>query len=194
MSTCSACGAEVAGPACSGCGVLQPVTTKDPFEVLGLPRRMRLARKDVESAFRERSRHVHPDRHASAPEDQKLLALKHTNLVNEAYGLLKDPRKRARHLLQAAGHVIDEDASRTQDPGLLMELMELRESFEGMDLSELGAKEDELKAEINGLLEVAAAHFDDGLHEQDEVVTALEKVRYFERLLELVDERIEKES
>ncbi|MEM6370402.1 MAG: Fe-S protein assembly co-chaperone HscB [Myxococcota bacterium] len=194
MTTCSACGVEVDGPACGACGSLQPVQTREPFSVLGLPRRMRLERKALEHAFRERSRLVHPDRHSKASEDQKLLSLKHTNLVNEAYALLKHPRKRATHLLELAGRPMDPNGARTQDPALLMELMELRESLDGMDLDGLEAKEQALRNEVTGLLDVAAEHFDDGRHSLDEVASALEKVRYFERLLEIVDERIERES
>lgn len=194
MTTCSACGAEVDGPACESCGALQPVPKFEPFGVLGLPRSMRLERKALDRAFRERSRLVHPDRHAASDDAQRLLALKHTNLVNEAYVLLKDPRKRATHMLETAGRSFDQDGARTQDPALLMQLMDLRESLEGMSLAELEAKESSLKTDIQTLLEVAAEHFDDGRHSLDEVAAALEKVRYFERLLEIVDERIEKES
>ena len=80
--------------------------SQDYFTLFGLPRRYRLdpATLDkLEAAYRALQRRVHPDRYAAAEEKDRRLALQSAARVNEAYRALKDPVRRAQHLLSLHG-------------------------------------------------------------------------------------------
>ena len=77
--------------------------TRNHFELFGLPARFRIDAADLDRAYRELQRNVHPDRYAGAADHEKRLALQASARVNEAYRTLKDPVARAEYLLQLAG-------------------------------------------------------------------------------------------
>ncbi len=71
----------------------------DLVAVLGVPRRQDLAPEELERQFHERSRVVHPDRFARATPAERRAALERATQLNHAYRTLRDPWRRAEHLL-----------------------------------------------------------------------------------------------
>ena len=57
---------------------------------------------DLERRFRDRSRLLHPDRHARAEPRERRLSLERATRLNDAYRALKDWRLRAGYALRAA--------------------------------------------------------------------------------------------
>ena len=106
--TCWSCGAARA-PAdalCPSCGKVQapsPGTVRDKFAVLGLPRSFDLDEGQVDERFRALSRKLHPDRFARASAKERRFSLEQTTLLNDAYRTLRDPARRAEHLLELRG-------------------------------------------------------------------------------------------
>ncbi len=70
---------------------------------------------------------THPDKLVGQPAEKISKAQQDAAAINDAYTTLKDPLRRAEHLLQINGFGIPEQET-LQDPELLMEMMELRES------------------------------------------------------------------
>lgn len=103
---------------------------KNYFELFGLPLRFDLDRADLDLRYRDLQRHFHPDRYASAPDQQRRLALQMTAHINEAFQVLKDPLTRGRYILGLQGVSTDEETDTVMDPAFLLEQMELRESME----------------------------------------------------------------
>jgi molecular chaperone HscB len=68
-------------------------------------------------------RRTHPDGFTRATPAEKLRALEAASAVNEAYAVLKDPFRRAAHLLDGASPAPRDNA----DPELLDEVMEIQE-------------------------------------------------------------------
>ena len=106
--TCWSCGAARAptDALCPSCGKVQPPapgTTHDKFAVLGLPRSFELAEGEVDERFRALSRKLHPDRFARASAKERRFSLEQTTLLNDAYRTLRDPARRAEHLLELRG-------------------------------------------------------------------------------------------
>ncbi len=93
----------------------------DHFERLGLPRRFSVDRGELERNYLARSREVHPD-FATGDEDAAAA-------LNEAYATLREPFRRAEHLLNVSGGPTASD-DKSLPPAFLMEMLELREEIE----------------------------------------------------------------
>ncbi|XP_075214431.1 tetratricopeptide repeat protein 2 [Lycorma delicatula] len=68
---------------------------KDYYKILGIDRSA--TTEDIKKAYRKRALVHHPDRHANASEGEKKEQEKKFKEVGEAYGILSDPKKRARY-------------------------------------------------------------------------------------------------
>src|SRR5205823_10770499 len=77
--------------------------TLDKFAVLGFPRAYDLDERALEESFRALSRKLHPDRFARATPRERRFSLEQTTILNDAYRTLRDPVKRAEHLLELRG-------------------------------------------------------------------------------------------
>lgn len=88
----------------------------DYYKLLGVPEDCPQA--DVDAAFRQESRRLHPDRHAAgAPPEFRTKANEVFKAVNDAYRTLRDPDARARYDAErrAGALKMDEDARRRAD-------------------------------------------------------------------------------
>jgi len=104
-----------------------PHRGEDLFALLGLAPTFQLDAAELERSYLERSREVHPDRFASAPAGERVVALQRSMAVNEAYKTLKRPVKRAEYLLGRHGVAIG--SNERLDPAFLAEVLELREEL-----------------------------------------------------------------
>jgi molecular chaperone HscB len=99
----------------------------DAFAELGLPARYDLDPAELERAFFERSKELHPDRFAAAPAAERVAALSRARALNDAYALLKRDASRAEYLLAREGVTIGDNER--IDPELVMALLEEREQL-----------------------------------------------------------------
>jgi len=99
----------------------------DPFALLGLPRRFRLRREEIESAHLQASLVWHPDRFALRPNQERISAEDKMATINAAYAILKDPLERALALLASEGFSMTEGTDTSSSPEFLMAMMELKE-------------------------------------------------------------------
>src|SRR4051812_11558935 len=106
--TCWSCGAGVAATdaICPSCGKVQAPpaagTQLDGFATLGFEPSFDEP-SGLDDKFRALSRKLHPDRFARATPQERRYSLEQTTLLNEAYKTLKDPVRRAEHLLSLRG-------------------------------------------------------------------------------------------
>lgn len=68
---------------------------KDYYKILGVDRNA--SEDDIKKAYRKRALVHHPDRHASASDNEKKEQEKKFKELGEAYGILSDPKKKARY-------------------------------------------------------------------------------------------------
>jgi molecular chaperone HscB len=99
----------------------------DFFQLFDLPRAFDIDAAQLDSRYRELQRVVHPDRYASAGDQQRRIAMQQATRINEGYQTLKDPLKRGRYLLELGGFAFGDQSHTTRDPEFLMRQMELRE-------------------------------------------------------------------
>jgi molecular chaperone HscB len=101
---------------------------QDFFSLFRLPRQQGVDAEKLELLYRDIQSKVHPDKHAHLADSDKRLAMQWATHVNEAYQTLKDPLKRARYLLQLAGHDVRLETNTAMPAEFLMAQMELREA------------------------------------------------------------------
>ncbi len=124
------------------------------FDRLGLPATFRVDGATLEGNYLAKSRAVHPDFHANATAEERVVMLAESAALNDAYATLREPLKRAEALL--ALH----DASSTAAPvdqAFLMATMELRERLDG---GEASAVVPEIDAELAALTRRLEVGFD----------------------------------
>lgn len=103
--------------------------SKNYFELFGLPENYVIDIGDLKERYRDLQRTVHPDRFASASDQERRISMQASTMINEALQTLKDPMLRARYMLSLHGVELDVDAKSTQDMDFLMRQMELREAM-----------------------------------------------------------------
>jgi molecular chaperone HscB len=193
-ATCWSCGAARApiDALCRSCGKVQPPppgVAADKFAVLGLPRRYDIDPARLDEQFRALSRKLHPDRFARASAKERRFSLEQTTLVNDAYRTLRDPARRAEHLLELRGVRQLSDTAMPED--FLEEAMADREKLlearmEGGqdDVEQLAAgirqKRDAAMEEIERVLSAS----EPGPADLSRVSGLLARLRYYARYLD----------
>lgn len=132
------------------------------FEFFNLPVAYELDLAELQQRYRKLQQALHPDRHASGSERDKLMAVQRTAQLNDAYQTLRSPLLRAEHLLALRGVDMQHEQKTLQDPEFLMAQMEWRERVEELDAGdfagidaaykELAAQTAELQGELERLL------------------------------------------
>lgn len=85
----------------------------------------------LEEAMKRRQKLLHPDKFSTKSATEREYSADQASAVNDAYGTLRDPLKRAKYILAARGWGVTERDGRDTpvDPELLMEVMEAREAI-----------------------------------------------------------------
>lgn len=170
------------GPVCVGCGAIQPPPARpDLFGVLALPRSWRLEAEDLDRAWREVSRKVHPDRFAGKSAVERRMSLQWTAMVNEARRVLKDPLSRARYLASGLTHP-PEEGGPVLAPDFLEEMFDLRMAADDDPASVLPRAES-WRGEILGELEGIFSRWAAGGGDLREVEERLARLKYLDNLV-----------
>jgi Fe-S protein assembly co-chaperone HscB len=147
---CPACEAAIELPSseqqvvshCPSCNAfLPPSDTTDYFHLFSLPPQHYIIDKSqLRFKFLQWQGLVHPDRlpqvkDSKARRQQEDWANMWSSMVNEGYKTLSDDRLRGEYMLGKKGVAIEEE-DKMEDPELLMEIMEVRESLEDANTQE----------------------------------------------------------
>jgi len=126
------------------------MNTASHFELLGLAPEFGLDMAALDRAYRDLQARVHPDRFAGASSADRRAAMQWSVRANEAYTTLKDPLKRAVHLLALAGVDIGAETNTAMEPAFLMAQMEWREEVEDARAARNVGALDALLAKLRG--------------------------------------------
>jgi molecular chaperone HscB len=196
---------------CLSCGA--PLAAElDLFAALGLSRRLQIDIAELESAYYELGRQIHPDRFASAPQQVRDSSLKATALLTRAHRILRGPVSRGLYWLELNGRKLAENNK--QVPPELAELVfevqeqlaELREAGaeDRSETRELAIAMTAKRAELQGLMDELQAElvesfaiFDSANEPYseslfDELKRTLSAIAYITTLLRDVDQELDK--
>ena len=102
----------------------------DHFARLGLPATLDIEPAALDRAYFALQRQWHPDRFVTRPAADKARASSEAASLNDAYRTLKEPISRAFYLAAIKGVDMPADGKTIDDPELLMEAMEARETLQ----------------------------------------------------------------
>lgn len=158
------------------------------FDLFGLPVNFVLDTAALAERYRALQKIMHPDKYASASEQEKRLALQQAMQINEAYDKLRDPLTRAIYLLELRGYQPEKDAATTHDGEFLMQQMLLRERLADIkQQNDPQAALDELMIEINRMTKTQIAQlamqFESGTPEQlGAAQESIDKMQFLHKL------------
>ena len=108
--------------------------------------------------YRTLQKTIHPDRFVNATDAEKKQSLQKSTQINDAYQVLKDPIKRASHII-SLHQVLKEN---TLPPDFLMQQMEWEEEFETInDLEQVQLFSDKIDGEKKMLMDLLSMDLDE---------------------------------
>jgi molecular chaperone HscB len=157
------------------------------FELFGLPAAFAVEADRLEQSYRDIQSKVHPDRFAHAGDAERRASLQWTTRVNEAFQILKNPVKRAKHLLELHGVDVAFETNTAMPQDFLMQQMELREALEdAKDPAALDALRKNLLDEKSRLERQIGDAIDDK-HDYAGAAGLVRKLQFLDRLDEEID-------
>jgi len=186
----------VASPSISNTTAAKPVQP-DLFALLGIQPRFEVDLAELERAFFEKSKELHPDRFANAPANERVAALSKSRALNDAYQTLKKAAPRAEYLLARQGVVIADNER--IDPSLgaafLMEILEMREELAEAraagKLDVVAEKQTAMKARRKSVISSLPGLF--AANDLPAIKSQLIVLRYLDRYLEECDAALDEE-
>ncbi|KAH7718860.1 Protein DNJ-15 [Aphelenchoides avenae] len=174
--------------ACAACNALQPLPPGvDYFSYLGIDRKYKIDEATLKNAFRQLQTIVHPDKHGGSSTEEQDISHQHSSYLNQAYRTLREPRTRAKYLLEISNMKVDEKP----DDDLALEMMELNEEIEEtQDQAQLKRKLSVLESEAQRLMDDIEKHFE--LNRLEEVRNCLNRLRFYGRSKDLIREKLNK--
>ena len=132
--------------------------TQNFFETFNLPVLFNIDIDMLNHQYRTLQKTIHPDRFVNATDAEKKQSLQKSTQINDAYQVLKDPIKRASHII-SLHQVLKESAL---PPDFLMQQMEWEEEFETInDLKQVQLFSDKIDGERKMLIELLAMDLDE---------------------------------
>ena len=164
--------------------------SRNYFELFGLPSRFRLDSQALDRAYRALQTEVHPDRHTTASDAERRVALQSSARVNEAYRTLRNPVERATHLLSLRGAPSQDEGNAPLDVAFLERQLERREELseaeQAGDLRKLEALHEALLGELRER-EAALGQMLDTAGAWEDARTAVREMRFLTKLADDID-------
>ena len=132
--------------------------TQNFFDTFNLPVLFNIDIDMLNHQYRTLQKTIHPDRFVNATDAEKKQSLQKSTQINDAYQVLKDPIKRASHII-SLHQVLKEN---TLPPDFLMQQMEWEEEFETINnLEQVQLFSDKIDGERKMLMDLLAMDLDE---------------------------------
>ncbi|XQW84026.1 co-chaperone HscB [Thalassotalea piscium] len=124
------------------------------FQIFGIQESFSLDVKELTERYQSIQKSVHPDKFAHGSNQEQMMAVKKSTLINDAYQTLKNPLKRAEHMLTLRGVEQPSEQASFSDNDFLMRQMELREMLDDIKTA------DDVDAAIFEMTQVLESEFE----------------------------------
>ena len=101
---------------CDACGVVQPPGCADHFARLGLARGFAVDPAELEKRYFSCNADCTRNRFANRSAAERALSMQQATTINEAWGVLGDPLRRAEYLLSLLGVTVNAEERQTARP------------------------------------------------------------------------------
>ncbi|WP_251359820.1 Fe-S protein assembly co-chaperone HscB [Kangiella sp. TOML190] len=160
---------------------------KNPFELFGLEPNFLLNERELSQKLRSMLQAVHPDRFASAGDQEQLAAMQKTTQINDAYGILKSPVRRAQALLKLKTGMDGAAEITVKDPMFLMQQLELREELEKLsddkDMNGLLDFSEQIEAMQSEQITAIDSLFNQDALDSDKILAEIHKLQFLRKTL-----------
>jgi molecular chaperone HscB len=163
----------------------------DFFAIFNLPVAYRIDMEALRGEYLVLQQQYHPDRHVNESVAVQQQVVEFAATVNQAYGVLKSPIKRAQYLLELSGLEADNSGETTADRELLLEQIRLRErmaelSEDADPMAELTEMEQNVTSDMEALEQEFESLYSVGNFLQAR--QTLVKIQFYSRLLDELEE------
>jgi molecular chaperone HscB len=168
------------------------------FDFFGLPHKLNLDAKELETRFYDLSKQWHPDRFARGTPEEKRTSELATATLNDGYRTLKDPVARAEYVLKEHGLDGAGQRSNTVPPELLDEMFDLNSALEEEgensrpQLAQFRERFRTMNAELDSELQAQFAAYDefDNRSHLEAIRGILNKRKYISNLVQKVEKAL----
>ncbi len=176
---------------------MSEILNQNYYSLFNFPVSFTINPDELESRYRELQRALHPDRYATAGDQERRISVQQTAHLNEAYYTLRDIPRRARYLLELKGVSFDDEKDTHFDGAFLMQQMELREELEAISqASDPLEKISRFLAELEQYrrtmyTELESLFADETPENMEQAKQTVQKIRFLNRLQQEAEEREE---
>ncbi|MFQ3250897.1 Fe-S protein assembly co-chaperone HscB [Glaciecola sp.] len=164
------------------------------FELYNLPEQFELDLVKLKQHYQTLQKLTHPDRFATASEQQKRMYLTKNAQINDAYSVLQSPISRGEHLLELRGVELASEQDTVGDVEFLMEQMEWREALEDADsveaLEKLVADNHQVLAQQEQA--IAALLLNNNEQDNQSAAQELRKMKFMIKLASEIDTKMDR--
>jgi molecular chaperone HscB len=157
------------------------------FDLFELPVSFQLDTELLVERYRQIQKKVHPDHHANASANERLLSVQTASEVNDAYETLKKPLTRAEYMVAEHGFDVRHEQHTIRDGMFLMQQMELREELEDIgNSSDVEAAFDSFYSDVKKLIDEYTNSFVTEFEQSsfESAADAVRKLRFIYKLKE----------
>lgn len=166
----------------------------DYFTLFGLTPGYTLNTELLASRYQELQRQFHPDKYASRPQAEQLLAVSQSATINQAWQTLRHPLSRAEYLLSLHGFDLASEQHTVRDTAFLMEQLELREELDEIEQAKDEARLESFITRVKGMFDTRHQQMVEQLNNEtwDVAADTVRKLRFLDKLRSSAEQLEEK--
>ncbi|OCG06998.1 Fe-S protein assembly co-chaperone HscB [Gilliamella sp. wkB178] len=165
------------------------------FELFELPTQLPVDTTILTKHYQQLQRQYHPDNFASVNDNEKVLIIQKSAMINDAYKILKNPITAAEYFLSLQGFDVSTEQNIIHDADFLLEQFSLRERLDNIENQDDFDLLDDFHAEIVECRKNVYDQLLQYIKEQDwkAALNHIYKIRYLNRLIEQIEKIQEKQ-
>ncbi len=168
----------------------------DHFTLFGLTPGYVVDTQQLATRYQELQRQFHPDKYASRPQAEQLLAVNQSATINQAWQTLRHPLLRAEYLLLLNGFDLANEQHTVRDTAFLMEQLELREELNSIEQSANITALEAFASKVTTMIQSRSTRMVqelDGL-QWEQAADTVRKLRFLDKLQQHIEQLEEKLS